>query len=206
MPRRPPALPFTEDDAANRLLEDSGFALLVGMLLDQQFPMERAFAGPELLQRRLGADLTPALVIATDEDALAAAFRGPPAVHRYWGSMAKRTRQLAEAIVADYGGDAAALWQTAADGDELYQRLRALPGYGEAKARIFVGILGKRMNVRPSGWDVRAADWPSVADIDDFAKIAELRETKKAMKAAAKEAANQPPAKTKSKAAKRSKR
>lgn len=186
MPRRPTALPFTADDAANALLARNGFALLVGMLLDQQFPMERAFAGPELLQRRLGADLTPALVVATDEDSLAAAFQGPPAVHRYWGSMAKRTRQLAEAIVADYGGDADTLWGTAADGDELYRRLRALPGYGEAKARIFVGILGKRMGVRPSGWDVRAADWPSVADIDDFAKVAELREAKKAMKAAAK--------------------
>lgn len=189
MPRRPAALPFTEDDAANRLLAGNGFALLVGMLLDQQFPMERAFAGPELLQRRLGADLTPALVLATDEDDLAAAFQGPPAVHRYWASMAKRTRQLATAIVADYDGDAEALWKTSADGDELYGRLRALPGYGEAKARIFVGILGKRLNVRPSGWEARAADWPSVADIDDFAKVAELREAKKAMKVAAKEKA-----------------
>ncbi|MBX7159779.1 MAG: Fe-S cluster assembly protein HesB [Acidimicrobiia bacterium] len=186
MPRRPSALHFTEDAAANRLLARNGFALLVGMLLDQQFPMERAFAGPALVQERLGADLTPALVMDTDEETLAAVFRGPPAVHRYWGSMAKRTRQLAEVLVTEYGGDADSLWKTAPDGDELYRRLRALPGYGEAKARIFVGILGKRMGVRPPGWDERAADWPSVADVDAFTKVAELREAKKAMKAAAK--------------------
>ena len=100
--------------------------------------------------------------------------------------MAKRARQLADTIEADYGGDADSLWKTAADGDELYRRLRALPGYGEAKARIFVGILGKRMGVRPPGWEERAADWPSVADVDAFAKVAELREAKNAMKAAAK--------------------
>ncbi len=187
MARRPTALHFTEDEAANRLLARNGFALLVGMLLDQQYPMERAFAGPALLQERLGADLTPALVVATGEEALAAAFRGPPAVHRYWGSMAARTRQLAEHLVADYGGDAEALWRSAPDGDELYRRLRALPGYGETKARIFVAILGKRMNVRPPGWEDRAADWPSVADVDSLGQIAELREKKKAMKAAAKQ-------------------
>jgi len=183
---RPKSLPFTEDAAANHLLATNGFALLVGMLLDQQFPMERAFAGPELIRRRLGGELDAALVAGTDEDALAEVFRGPPAVHRYWGSMAKRTRALAEQIVEEYDGDAEALWRTAADGDELYRRLRALPGYGDAKARIFVGILGKRLGVRPEGWQQRAADWPSVADVDAYAKVAELREQKKAMKAAAK--------------------
>ncbi|MFN8102887.1 MAG: HhH-GPD-type base excision DNA repair protein [Acidimicrobiia bacterium] len=187
MPRRPTALHFTDDDAANRLLAGNGFALLVGMLLDQQFPMERAFAGPALLQERLGGDLSPAVVLATGEQDLAEAFRGPPAVHRYWASMAKRTRSLAERIATDYGGDADSVWTTAADADELYRRLRALPGYGEAKARVFVGVLGKRMNVRPPGWEERAADWPSVADVDTFAKVAELRAAKKAMKAAAKQ-------------------
>lgn len=181
----PKSLEFTDDPAANRLLGSSGFALLVGMLLDQQFPMERAFAGPQLLRTRLGGELGPDAVLACDEESLAAAFRGPPAVHRYWGSMAKRTRALARHIVDRYGGDAATVWTGAADGDALYERLRALPGYGDAKARVFVGILGKRLGIRPPGWEERAADWPSVADIERFEQVAELREQKRAMKAAA---------------------
>ena len=183
---RPSALPFTEDDDANRLLASDPLALLIGMLLDQQFPMERAFLSPFLLRQRLGGVLDPAAIATADEDDLLDAFRGPPALHRFPGSMAKRTRALCEAVVEDYDGDARAIWATAADGDELRKRLEALPGFGKAKARIFVGVVGKRLGEGPTGWQEAAADWPSIADVDSFDKVYELREQKRAMKAAGK--------------------
>lgn len=178
----PDQLPWTHDDDANRLLANDPLALLIGMLLDQQFPMERAFYGPKLLSERLGAALDAAAIAAHDEDGLIEIFKGPPAIHRFPGSMAKRTQALCAAIAEDYDGDAAAVWATAADADELYRRLRALPGYGDAKARIFVGIVGKRLGQGPDGWEAVAADWPSIADISSFDQVAELREQKKAMK------------------------
>jgi len=144
----PASLPFTEDEEANRLLAADPLALLLGMLLDQQFPMERAFLSPLLLQRHLGGRLDAAAVAALPEDALVAAFAGPPALHRYPASMARRFADLCAHLVAHHGGDAAALWSTAADGDDLYRRLRALPGFGEAKARIFIGVVAPGM-VRP---------------------------------------------------------
>ena len=180
----PTSLPFTEDEAANRLLATSPLALLVGMLLDQQFPMERAFLAPYLLEGRLGQSLDAALLAALPAEELEEAFRGPPALHRYPGSMAKRTADLCRHLVAHYDGDAAALWTTAADGCDFERRLRALPGFGEAKARIFVGVVGKRLGEGPPGWEERAADWPSIADVDSFDKVAELREAKRAMKQA----------------------
>ena len=182
----PSSLPFTESEDANRLLATDPLALLIGMLLDQQFPMERAFLSPHLLRERLGGDLDAAAISATDEDELVEVFRGPPALHRFPGSMAKRTRALCEALVADYDGEAAAVWTTATDGDELRKRLERLPGFGKAKARVFVGIVGKRLGAGPPGWEEAAADWPSIADVDDFEKIYELREQKRAMKAAKK--------------------
>jgi uncharacterized HhH-GPD family protein len=183
---RPQSLPFTESDEANRLLANDGFALLLGMLLDQQFPMERAFYGPQLLKERLGGELDPRLVIDTDQARLEEIFRGPPALHRYPASMANRARDLAAVIVDEYEGRAEALWETAEDGDELLRRLRALPGFGAEKSRIFVGLLGKRLGVRPAGWEDKAADWPSIADVADYADVLVLRERKKAMKAAKK--------------------
>ena len=181
---RPDSLPFTESDEANRLLATDGFALLLGMLLDQQFPMERAFYGPQLLKERLGGELDPQLVVQTGLEELEDIFRGPPAIHRYPASMAKRAQELAGKIVGEYGGKAENLWETAVDGDDLLKRLRALPGYGAEKSRIFVGLLGKRLGVRPRGWEDRAADWPSIADVADYADVLVLREKKKAMKAA----------------------
>ncbi|MFH2071810.1 MAG: HhH-GPD-type base excision DNA repair protein [Actinomycetota bacterium] len=182
----PPTLPFTEDDDANRLLASDPLALLIGMLLDQQFPMERAFLSPYLLRERLGGTLDPATIATTDEDDLVRLFQGPPALHRFPGSMAKRTRSLCEAIVEDYQGDSAAIWTGASDGRDLLDRLEALPGFGKAKARIFVGIVGKRLGAGPPGWEETAADWPSIADVDTFEKVFELREHKRAMKAAKK--------------------
>jgi uncharacterized HhH-GPD family protein len=181
----PTSLPFTQDEAANRLLAASPLALLIGMLLDQQFPMERAFLSPHLLEQRVGSPLDAALLAAMPSEELEEAFRGPPALHRYPGSMAKRTADLCRHLVAHYDGDAAALWATAEDGRELERRLRALPGFGHAKARIFVGVVGKRLGEGPPGWEERAADWPSIADVDSFDRVAELREAKRAMKQAA---------------------
>ncbi|MDX1690584.1 MAG: HhH-GPD-type base excision DNA repair protein [Acidimicrobiia bacterium] len=179
----PEMLPFTEEDEANRLLASNPFALMVGMLLDQQFPMERAFFSPYLLAERLDGPLEPATVAALEESEIEELFQGPPALHRFWGSMGRRTRSLAEAIVEDYDGDAAAVWRGAEDGADLYARLRELPGFGEAKARIFVGVIGKRLGEGPEGWEEEAADWPSIADVDSFDHVAVLREQKRAMKA-----------------------
>jgi len=176
----PDRLPWTHDDEANRLLATDALALLIGMLLDQQFPMERAFAAPQMLKERLGGDLDAAAIADHDEDAFVEIFRGPPALHRFPGSMGKRTQAMCAAIVDTYDGDAAAIWETATDGAELYRRLRELPGYGEAKARIFVGIVGKRLGRGPAGWEEVAADWPSIADISAFDQIAHLREQKRA--------------------------
>ena len=184
---KPDRLHFTEDDQANRLLAEDGLALLIGMLLDQQFPMERAFYGPQLLKERMGEDLSAERIAAWDPEEFASFFQGPPAVHRYWGAMAKRTQALAQAILDDYDGRAEDLWETADTGSELIRRLKALPGFGDAKARIFVGLLGKRLGVRPEGWEEKAADWPSIADVAGFDDVAVLREQKKAMKASKKD-------------------
>ena len=181
--KRPENLPFTESDEANRLLASDGLALLIGMLLDQQFPMERAFFGPQLLKERLGEDLDASRIAGWDPDQMEEVFRGPPAIHRYPASMAKRTQDLCHAIVDDYEGRAENLWETASNGEELLMRLQALPGFGVAKSRIFVGLLGKRMGVRPDGWELAAADWPSIADVASFEDVATLREQKRAMKA-----------------------
>lgn len=184
---RPDQLHFTEDEEANRLLATDGLALLIGMLLDQQFPMERAFYGPQLLRERLGEDLTAERLAAWDPDELATAFQGPPAVHRYWSAMSKRTQALAQAVTDQYDGRAENIWETAETGAELLKRLKALPGFGDAKARIFVGLLGKRLGIRPEGWEEKAADWPSIADVASFDDVAVLREQKRAMKEAKKD-------------------
>ena len=137
-------LHLTGDDAADRLLSDDDFALLTGMLLDQQVPMETAFAGPAKLRDRLGG-LSASDVAAMDPDAFLAAFAERPAVHRFPGSMAKRVQQLASIVVTEWGGDAGAIWrQGDPDGAEVLRRLQALPGFGEQKARIFLALLGKQ--------------------------------------------------------------
>ena len=180
---KPEQLYFTESDEANRLLATNGLALLIGMLLDQQFPMERAFYGPKLLEERLGEDLDASRIAARDPGEIEQIFRGPPAIHRYPASMGKRTQDLCQAIVEDYDERAENIWETAESGEELLARLKALPGFGVGKSRIFVGVLGKRLGVRPSGWEESAADWPSVADVATFDDVATLRAQKKRMKA-----------------------
>lgn len=181
------------EPAADELLARDPFALLVGMLLDQQFPMERAFAGPALIVERLGTTgLDPAVVAAHDPDDFAALVTGPPAVHRFPGAMAARIQKLAESVVDGYGGDAAAIWATAGSGAELLRRAKALPGFGDQKARILVALLGKQFGVRPDGWREAAGAYGdedstrSVADVVDAESLAKVRAFKREAKRAAK--------------------
>jgi uncharacterized HhH-GPD family protein len=184
---------ITGEPAADALLDRDPFALLAGMLLDQQFPMERAFAGPQKIAERLGVDhLDPGFVAAQDPEAFAALCATPPAVHRYPGSMAARLQALAGIILERYDGDTAALWTGAADGADLLARLRSLPGFGDAKARIFVALLGKQRGVQPPGWREAAGAYAedgshrSVADVVDADSLAKVRAFKQEQKRAAK--------------------
>lgn len=183
------ALNFTPDPDANRLLAKEPLAVLIGMLLDQQVPMEWAFGAPALLKERLGGTLDERAIAAMDVEALEAVFRDKPALHRYPGSMAKRTHQLCAFIVEHYDGRTENIWTGAASGAELLDRLQGLPGFGSDKSRIFVGLLGKRLGVRPPGWEQAAADWASIADVDTYERVGEIREAKKVAKAAKKAAA-----------------
>jgi uncharacterized HhH-GPD family protein len=189
-------LPFTPDEDANRLLAHDPFAVMLGMLLDQQVPMEWAFRAPALLRDRLGGTLDVPAIAAMDAEELERVFRDKPALHRYPGAMAKRAHALANHLVEHYGGRADAVWIDAATGAELLARVEALPGFGTEKSRIFVGLLGKRLDVRPPGWEAVAADWASIADVDTYERLGEIREQKRAMKAAKKAAtaAAEPPA------------
>lgn len=187
------SLPLTGDPAADALLSADPLALLIGMLLDQQVPMEKAFRGPYDLKARMDGRLDAAEIAAMDADELAAVFKGPPALHRYPASMAGRTQELCRALVERYDGDAAGVWSSATTGQELFANLKALPGFGEQKARIFTALLAKRMGVTPPGWEDVAGPYGqpghfSVADVDGPDALAAVREHKKAMKAAAKAA------------------
>lgn len=184
----PEMLPFTENAEANRLLATEPIALLIGMLLDQQFPMERAFLAPYLLRERLGGRLDVKTIAGLDDAKVDALFAGPPALHRYPSSMGRRARDLCAHVMEEYAGEPARIWTEATDGVDLLKRLEALPGYGKAKSRIYVGIVGKRLGLGPQGWEKTAADWASIADVDSFDKVAVLREQKRAMKAAKKTA------------------
>jgi uncharacterized HhH-GPD family protein len=180
------------DDEANELLSRNALALLIAMLLDQQVPLERAFSAPRDLVRRLGHEPTADELAEFDPEALAAVFSERPALHRFPKAMAARTQELARLIVAEYDGDAAALWATAPSGDELLTRVSALPGFGEVKAKIFVALLGKQLGVRPPGWQAAAGSfgedgsYVSVADITDDESLGKVRSYKQALKAAAK--------------------
>ena len=190
-----PTLSIAQDDAADELLGRDPLALLIGMLLDQQFPMERAFSAPRLLADRLGVDtLSAAQLAECDPAVLAAHFQGPPALHRYPGSMAARTQELARVLVEQHDGRADALWADVPDGATLLRRLKGLPGFGAQKAAIFLALLGKQCGVTPPGWREAAGDYGvegsrrSVADITGPASLAEVRATKQQLKQAAKEA------------------
>jgi uncharacterized HhH-GPD family protein len=182
------ALPI--DPKANELLSEDPFALLMGMLLDQQVPMEKAFSAPYLLAERLGRRLDPADIAELDTQELVDHFSRPPALHRFPASMAQRVQALARQLVRQYGGDAAAVWRDAASGRELLRQLQDLPGFGKQKAQIFLALLGKQLGVRPEGWREAAGMfgdegvYRSVADITDAGSLQEVRQFKKQMKSA----------------------
>jgi uncharacterized HhH-GPD family protein len=180
------------DAEANKLLQRSPLALLVGMILDQQFPLERAFSAPYELSRRLGHEPTAEELADFDPEALTAIFATPPALHRFPKAMAARVQEACRIVVDSYGGEAENIWTGAADGKDLFKRVGALPGFGKQKAQIFVALLGKRFGVRPEGWREAAGvygpedAYKSVADIVDTAALVKVREYKQAAKAAAK--------------------
>jgi uncharacterized HhH-GPD family protein len=184
-------LAVTGDPEADRLLVEDPLALVIGMLLDQQVPMEWAFRGPARLKERLGGTLDCNAIAAMSEDDVVAVFQAKPALHRFPASMGKRTYALCRYLADEYGGDAAKVWTGAASGADLLTRVEALPGYGEEKAKILVALLAKRFGVRPKGWEQASAPFSdatprSVADIDSAEALEQVRAWKKAQKAAGK--------------------
>jgi uncharacterized HhH-GPD family protein len=192
----PGSLYITADPEADGLLNASGTALLIGMLLDQQVPMEWAFAGPATLHRRLG-HLDAERIAAMDVEDFVAVCCEKPAIHRFPASLGRRIHQLCTVLASEYGGRGEGVWDGVTTGAELYARLRALPGYGDEKARIFVAILGKSQGVTPDGWRDAAGkfgdDTPrSVADVTGPETLAAVREWKKAQKAAQRDKQDRP--------------
>ena len=186
-------LPFSGHEAADRLLEDDPLALLIGMVLDQQIPLEKAFHGPLILQERMGGGPLDVRRLAdADEESILEWFATPPALHRFPASMGKRVQEVCRHLVEVYDGRAAAVWETASDGKELLARMKAMPGFGDQKAKIFVALLGKRLGAAPDGWAEVAGEYGepgsfrSVADIDGPSALQQVRAFKKSMKAAAK--------------------
>ena len=181
---------ITGDETADQVLSDDPFALLVGMMLDQQYPMEHAFRGPAKVLDRFGT-LDPAAIAAADPETFAALCTTPPAVHRFPGSMAARMQALAALVVERYDGDASNLWTGADSGRELLRRMMELPGFGKQKAQIFVALLAKQLDVRPVGWEDAVGEYAedgyrSVADVVDEASLQKVRDYKKQKKVAAK--------------------
>lgn len=184
------AIHITGDIAADEVLTKDPFALLMGMLLDQQYPMEHAFRGPAKVLERFGS-LDPRRIADADPAEFAALCSTPPAVHRFPGSMATRIQDLARIVVDKYDGDATRLWNEAADGKELMKRMTDLPGFGKQKAQIFVALLAKQVGVRPVGWETAVGAYAedgfrSVADVVDSVSLQRVRDYKKEKKAAAK--------------------
>ncbi|AVT37573.1 HhH-GPD-type base excision DNA repair protein [Plantactinospora sp. BB1] len=183
------------DAEANELLRRDPLALLIGMVLDQQVSMEKAFAGPYELVRRLGHPPDAAELASFDPDALTAIFAERPALHRFPKAMAGRVQEVCRTLVERYDGDPSRLWSEAEDGRELLKRITGLPGFGRQKGQIFLALLGKRFGVQPPGWREAAGDYGvdgayySVADVVDETSLAKVRQHKQQMKAAAKAAA-----------------
>ncbi len=186
------AIHITGDDHADQVLTDDPFALVLGMLLDQQYPMEHAFRGPAKVLDRFGT-LDPARIASADPEEFAEMAATTPAVHRFPGSMATRIQALATLVVEEYDGDTTRLWTEAVDGKDLLRRIQRLPGFGKQKAQILVALLAKQLDVRPDGWEAAAGGYAeegyrSVADVTDPASLQKVRDYKKAKKAEAKAA------------------
>jgi uncharacterized HhH-GPD family protein len=182
-------LTIAQDPEADKILSEDPFALLMGMLLDQQYPMEHAFRGPAKVLGRFGT-LDPAAIAAAEPESFADLCSTPPAIHRYGRSMAGRVQELARYIVEEHDGDASRVWTEARSGADLMKRLRALPGYGEQKAKIFTALLAKQLDVKPRGWTTVVGDYGkkgyrSVADVVDAESLGKVRAFKKQKRAAA---------------------
>ena len=190
----PHELWITGDPAADHLLSTNGNALLVGMVLDQQVPMEKAFAGPAVIAERMGGTFDVAAIAALDVDDFVAICAAKPAVHRFPGSMGTRVHAVARTLVERYDGDATRLWSAAPDGAALKQAIAALPGFGDQKASIMTALLAKQWGVRPPGWQDAAGAYGnegehrSVADVVDAESLLKVRAFKKQAKAAARNA------------------
>jgi uncharacterized HhH-GPD family protein len=184
-------LHIAQDETADEVLSTNAFALVAGMLLDQQFPMERAFAGPAKVLDRFGT-LDPAAIAAAPPEEFAAICAVPPVVHRFPSSMAARIQELARHVVSTYDGDVSRMWGEAESGAELLRRVQALPGFGKQKSQIFVALLGKQLGITPDGWQeaagvyAEAGSYRSVADVRDPSSLEKVRAFKKEQKALAK--------------------
>jgi len=184
LPVPPDHLPFTGNPDADRLLAEDPLALLIGFALDQQVTVQKAFAGPYELRRRLGT-LDAAALADMPYEPFEAAFRTPPALHRFPGNMAKRVRELCTVVAERYGGDASRVWTGAADARDLHRRLIGLPGIGEMKAGTIVSLLGQRYGIKPAGWDEVVPGHPTLGDVDSPEALAEYQAGKRARKAEA---------------------
>ena len=179
----PTRLHFTGNDEADALLAEEPLALLIGFVLDQQVPVQKAFSGPLELKRRIGT-LEASAIAGMDPGELDSAFRERPALHRFPGTMAMRTQELCAAVATDYYGDAARIWTEASDGRDLEQRLLDLPGIGPMKARSLIAILGKRFGIKPPGWEDVAPSHPTLGDVDSVEALLDYQAKKRAHKAA----------------------
>jgi uncharacterized HhH-GPD family protein len=173
---------WTQNEAANELLESDPLALLIGMVLDQQVKMEKAFGGPYELKQRLG-HLDVRKIASMDPERLDKVFRERPALHRFPGNMARRVQSMCQVVVKEYRGDAESVWRDAKDGDDLAARISKLPGFGEMKTKILIAVLAKKFGVQPAGWEKHTATWHSVADVDSPESMAHARDVKREMKA-----------------------
>jgi uncharacterized HhH-GPD family protein len=182
MPTTTELLPFTGDPDADRLLVEDPLALLIGFVLDQQVTLQKAFSGPLELSRRIGG-LDARRIATMEPEQLDAAFRERPALHRFPGNMAKRTRELCAYLVEGYDGDASRIWRDARDGADLHARLLDLPGFGPMKAGTLVAILGKRLGVAPAGWERYAPDHMTLGDVDSAETLRRYQDGKRAWKA-----------------------
>jgi len=186
----PMTIQIAQESHADEVLNAHPFALVVGMMLDQQYPMEHAFRGPAKVLDRFGT-IDPAAIAEAEPEAFADLCATPPAIHRYGRSMAGRLQELARHVVEEYDGDATRIWTEATTGEALFARVRALPGFGDQKAKIFVSLLAKQLDVKPRGWTTVVGDYGkkgfrSVADVVDADSLQKVRDFKKAAKAAAK--------------------
>jgi uncharacterized HhH-GPD family protein len=179
----PEALPWSGDPEADRLIAADANALLIGFVLDQQVPVQKAFSGPLELKRRIGV-LDASAIAGMDPGELDSAFRERPALHRFPGTMAMRTQELCAAVATDYDGDAARIWTEASDGKDLEQRLLDLPGIGPLKARSLIAIVGKRFGIKPPGWEDVAPSHPTLGDVDSVEALLDYQAKKRAHKAA----------------------